>query len=208
MRVLKSRGLGLLGALALLTGCAMPFGGARDYERPDIFAVADTGGWDGRPSLGGVWVAHPDVTTPERVLIRNDETQSAVVGALFARDNTPQDPLLMVSSDAAAALEMTAGAPATLRVVALRDAPAGPAQTASLEKPFIQVGIFHVKSNATRTAQRLRDAGLLPGVLKQNPRGTPFWRVVVGPAESREARAMLLTVVQQSGFADAYPVTH
>ena len=34
----------------------------RDVERPDIFSVTENALWDGRPSLGGVWVAHPDVT--------------------------------------------------------------------------------------------------------------------------------------------------
>tara|TARA_B110000908_G_scaffold167933_1_gene221808 strand:+ start:234 stop:746 length:513 start_codon:yes stop_codon:yes gene_type:complete len=43
----------------------------RDIEAPEIFSVTDGGLWDGRPSLGGVWVAHPDVTDPERVIIRN-----------------------------------------------------------------------------------------------------------------------------------------
>ena len=46
----------------------------RDVERRDIFEVTDRALWDGRPSLGGVWVAHPDVQDPERVLIRNNLT--------------------------------------------------------------------------------------------------------------------------------------
>jgi hypothetical protein len=39
----------------------------RDVEAPEVFDVTDAGLWDGRPSLGGVWVAHPDATDPERV---------------------------------------------------------------------------------------------------------------------------------------------
>jgi hypothetical protein len=31
----------------------------RDVEAPEVFDVTDAGLWDGRPSLGGVWVAHP-----------------------------------------------------------------------------------------------------------------------------------------------------
>ncbi len=41
-----------------------------------MFQVTDEGLWDGRPSLGGVWVAHPDVVDPERVIIRNTATGS------------------------------------------------------------------------------------------------------------------------------------
>ena len=76
--------------------------------------------WDGRPSLGGVWVAHPDVTDPERVIIRNQANGKFVIGALFRRERDNPGPRLQVSSDAAAALEMLAGAPSTLNVTALR----------------------------------------------------------------------------------------
>lgn len=184
-----------------------------DHPRPDVFSLVDTGMWDGRPSLGGVWIAHPDVSAPERVQVRNAETQKTVVAALYGRDADLQKPLLMVSSDAAVALGMTAGAEATLDVVALRPAPAEQVQARQKmdhgpEKPFIQVGIFNIRSNATRTAQTLRDAGLVPNVIRQNPRGTPFWRVTVGPAATQEARALLLTLIRDAGFDDAYPVTH
>ena len=43
----------------------------RDVEAPEVFSVTESGLWDGRPSLGGVWVAHPDVGDPERIIIRN-----------------------------------------------------------------------------------------------------------------------------------------
>ena len=36
----------------------------RDVEAPDAFQVTEKGLWDGRPSLGGVWVAHPSVKDP------------------------------------------------------------------------------------------------------------------------------------------------
>jgi len=45
----------------------------RDVEAPDVFDVTDLALWDGRPSLGGVWVAYPDNIEPERVIIRNTE---------------------------------------------------------------------------------------------------------------------------------------
>lgn len=92
----------------------------RDVERPDVFEVTDRGLWDGRPSLGGIWVAHPDVEAPERVIIRNPENGKSVVGALFRRERENPGPLLQVSSDAAQALDLLAGAPTELSVVALR----------------------------------------------------------------------------------------
>jgi len=92
----------------------------RDIERPDIFAVNDRGIWDGRPSLGGVWVAHPDAQNPERVLIRNTETGREITGALFRRERENPGPLLQVSSDAADALGILPGAPTELNVVVLR----------------------------------------------------------------------------------------
>ena len=127
----------LLAALAI-AGCdesansgsgALPAGGmnasstetgTRDVERPDIFEVSDRGLWDGRPSLGGVWVAHPDVEDPERVIIRNPENGKSVIGALFRRERENPGPLLQMSSDAAEALGILPGAPTAVTVVALR----------------------------------------------------------------------------------------
>ncbi|UWQ15355.1 SPOR domain-containing protein [Aliiroseovarius sp. M344] len=94
--------------------------GERDVEAPEIFQVAEKGLWDGRPSLGGVWVAHPDAKDPERVLIRNQANGKSVVGALFRREREVPGPRFQVSSDAAEELGMLAGAPAELSVTALR----------------------------------------------------------------------------------------
>jgi cell division septation protein DedD len=99
----------------------------RDIESPEVFQVSESGLWDGRPSLGGVWVAHPDVTEPERVIIRNEESGKFVIGALFKRERDNPGPKFQVSSDAASALGMLAGAPDKLNVTALRrqDVPIG-----------------------------------------------------------------------------------
>ena len=92
----------------------------RDVEAPEVFSETDRGLWDGRPSLGGVWVAYPDVTDPERVRIRNTDNGASVVGALFRRERDNPGPRFQVSSDAAAELSMLAGQPAELEVIALR----------------------------------------------------------------------------------------
>jgi cell division septation protein DedD len=248
----------------------------RDVEAPDVFQVSEAGLWDGRPSLGGVWVAHPDAKDPERVIIRNTSNGKFVIGALFRREREIPGPRLQISSDAAAALGILAGAPIDLNVTALRreaeeqpepaladatlqdspleeaattalgadeieatpldpiagaaaaieaapapspqapspqaprpQAPVAPApRVSSLSKPYIQIGIFSVESNAKNTAAQMRNAGLIPTVLAQTGNGKPFWRVVVGPAQSKSERSQLLKKIKETGFTDAYAVTN
>ncbi len=131
----------------------------RDVERPDIFEVTDRGLWDGRPSLGGIWVAHPDVQDPERVIIRNPENGQSVVGALFRRERENPGPLLQVSSDAAAELGLLAGAPTELSVVALVreevEAPAEPEEIA--EDPQDNAVIASLAAPVTVAATALDD---------------------------------------------------
>ena len=91
-----------------------------DVEAPNVFQTTDKALWDGRPSLGGVWVATPDAKDPERVIIRNPANGKFVIGALFRREADNPGPKLQISSDAADALGMLAGEPATINVTALR----------------------------------------------------------------------------------------
>ncbi|CTQ50856.1 SPOR domain-containing protein [Jannaschia donghaensis] len=134
IRILSSVAL-----IALLAGCqgslpgngggdatrATPIGESvqlieRDVEAPEVFSAKDRALWDGRPSLGGVWVAAPDVRDPERVIIRNEDNGKFVIGALFKRERSNPGPALQLSSDAAAALGILAGSPTSIDVVALR----------------------------------------------------------------------------------------
>ncbi|MGM9403636.1 SPOR domain-containing protein [Aliiroseovarius sp. KMU-71] len=92
----------------------------RDVEAPEVFQVTEKGLWDGRPSLGGVWVAHPSAKDPERVIIRNPANGKSAVAALFRREREIPGPRLQVASEAAAELGLLAGAPAELSVTALR----------------------------------------------------------------------------------------
>ena len=112
-------------------------GKAREVEAPDVYQVTDSALWDGRPSLGGIWVAAADVTDPERVVILNAATGKSVNGALFRRERDNPGPPLQVSSDAAEALGMLAGQPVSLQVTALRKpaeaAPSEPEPTATAE---------------------------------------------------------------------------
>ncbi|MDP1670091.1 SPOR domain-containing protein [Phaeovulum sp.] len=136
-----------------LSGCGeggRPFGGGegaapvaevstrlveRDVEAPDVFSLTDQGLWDGRPSLGGVWVADASVTSPERVIIRNSGNGKFVIGALFRREREAPGPRVQVSSDAAAALGMLAGQPAALSVIALRREEVAPEVPAAAAAP-------------------------------------------------------------------------
>ncbi|WP_253913094.1 SPOR domain-containing protein [Pseudoruegeria sp. HB172150] len=131
----------------------------RDVEAPEVFEAADSGLWDGRPSLGGVWVAHPDVTGPERVLIRNEDNGKYVVGALFKRERNNPGPSIQVSSDAASALGMLAGAPEQLSVVALRreEAAPGPAELPISEE-------LPESEDSAETEETLLAEAELPGV--------------------------------------------
>jgi cell division septation protein DedD len=242
----------------------------RDVEAPDVFQVTEAGLWDGRPSLGGVWVAHPEVSDPQRVIIRNSANGKFVIGALFRREREIPGPRIQASSDAAAALGMLAGAPVELNITALiresvpdeqevkatvedtsdtisettLDPIAGAAaaidasepvapptvsdsdvaaaatvaapkpkakpkpKSSSLDKPYIQIGIFNVKANAEQTANQMRSAGMVPTVFEQSSNGKPFWRVVVGPAQNKSEGTALLKQVKSAGFSDAYFVTN
>jgi len=242
----------------------------RDVEAPDVFQVTDMALWDGRPSLGGVWVAYPGDIQPERVIIRDEENGKFVIGALFKRERVNPGPKFQLSSDAAAALGILAGKPTKLNVTALRreqvplnppkpagkpakgdkitsiaaaaidkaetrakpkpnprrktaasakpqgvkTAPAKQAKPAApkkpvspLAKPYIQIGIFSVEQNARNTATALQTQGVLPIVKAQESRGKKFWRVLIGPAQSKSERAVLLKKARKLGFNDAYFVS-
>ncbi len=114
----------------------------RDVEAPEVFQTTDTALWDGRPSLGGVWVASPDAVNPERVILRNEANGKFVIGALFRRERDNPGPKLQISSDAAEALGMLAGQPGALNVVALRreDSKAAKATPAAAAASETEIG--------------------------------------------------------------------
>jgi len=107
-----------------------------DVEAPQDFQVTDKALWDGRPSLGGVWVAATSVSDPMRVIMRNPSNGKFVIGALFRREADNPGPKLQISSDAADALGLVAGEPAVLNVTALRREEA-PVQAPDASKPLL-----------------------------------------------------------------------
>ncbi|MEM6887377.1 MAG: SPOR domain-containing protein [Pseudomonadota bacterium] len=148
----------------------------RDVEAPDVFATTEAGLWDGRPSLGGIWVAHPDVAEPERVVIRNEANGESTVGALFRRARETPGPRLQVSSDAAEALGILAGAPVSLEVVALRteevevepDEPEIPAKIAETDGDPIASSEAAIEAAEPATAAQTAAAGLGPVTITTN----------------------------------------
>ncbi|RAP41848.1 hypothetical protein BYZ73_07800 [Rhodovulum viride] len=189
-----------------------------DVEAPEVFQAEEAGLWDGRPSLGGIWIAHPDVTDPERVIIRNTATGQSVVGALFRRERESPGPRFQVSSDAAAQIGLLAGQPTELSVTALRRTPdPQPAATAqdddaeraptALTRRFVQVATVDSADGAKQTAARLTKAGLSAEIRAPDPGGRPLWRVVSGPVKTEDDRAALIEAARGLGFKDAYAVT-
>ncbi len=113
------------------TQVSAPVGIAHDVEAPELFKKADKALWDGRPSLGGIWVADTSVKEPQRVMMRNAANGRSVMGALFRREIDNPGPPLQLSADAAEALGILAGQPTVIDVVALKtvqpEAPPAPA---------------------------------------------------------------------------------
>lgn len=152
----------------------------RDVEAPEVFEATEAGLWDGRPSLGGVWVAHPDVGEPERVLIRNTSNDKFVVGALFRRERDIPGPRLQVSSDAADVLSMLAGAPTQLEVVALRK------EAVPVEDPLVDVA----GAEALEEAAPIETASLDPlAGLEEAIEAAPLdTAALAGPAVETESK--------------------
>jgi len=103
-------------------------------EAPEVFDVTATALWDGRPSLGKVWVAY-EGADPASVIIRNVATGKSVRGALFRRERFFPGPPFQMSSDAAAALGILAGQPAKIHVTALKEVTQAPPPAAPAPAP-------------------------------------------------------------------------
>jgi len=159
----------------------------REVEAPEVFQANEDGLWDGRPSLGGVWVAYPGVKEPERVVIRNLSNNKTVIGALFRRERDNPGPKLQLSSDAAQTLGMIAGQPTKMSVIALRTetvpvaAPvvSDPAGTESLPAPDaieaqpLDDPISKAKAALEKTSTPVPPAPIAAPVAKPAPAAAP-----------------------------------
>jgi hypothetical protein len=157
----------------------------REVEAPEIFQATDSALWDGRPSLGGIWVASPDVTNPERVVMVNPATGKTVTGALFRRERENPGPKLQISSDAAEALGILAGQPTTLRVTALRKQEVAAPATEPAAAPATPAGeAAETAARATAALQAAATTAPPAGPPSADSTGTPT-DVAAAPAEPK-----------------------
>ena len=207
-----------------------------DVEAPEIFNAEGLAYWDGRSSLGGVWITHPNIDQPTRVLIKDKYGNSSVIGAIFNRNSDIDEKRMLLSSEAAASLGVKKNENRIITVTALRalktiessknitesdkigtgttsektvETESMNSQNATaidLAKPYIQVGIFSIEQNARNTAEVMHQLNIKPTVKKQTSRNKSFWRVIVGPAGNINERSTLLQKVKAVGFGDAYAV--
>jgi len=191
-------------------------------EKPEILDISASVIWDGDQTLGGNWISHPDVASPERVLIKNIANGKSIVGAVFQQTKKTKTGSALISSDAAKALDIAQNEKTKVQIVAVRapessDPPrviseSKKANSAPLEiiasKPFIQVGIFGVQNNAKKTKDQMLNLNLPVNILDFQIKEKPYWRVVVGPASTSDSRKNMLKAIKSAGFTDAYYVSN
>ena len=191
-------------------------------EKPEILDISAAVIWDGNQTLGGNWISHPGVDSPERVLIKNISNGKSVVGAIFQQTKKMKSEPALISSDAAKALDIAQNERTEVQIVAIR-VPDSTAPTkiiaktkieksasleAKLSKPFIQVGIFGVQDNAKKTKDKMSKLNLPVNILDFQIKGKPYWRVVAGPASTSDSRKNMLKDIKSAGFTDAYYVSN
>ena len=191
-------------------------------EKPEILNVSSAVIWDGDQTLGGIWVSHPDVETPERVLIKNISNGKSVVGAVFQQTKKMNPGSAIISSDAAKELNIVQNEQTKVQITAVRiaqESSPNPETTETnqvrissleteLSKSFIQVGIFGVQNNANKTRDQMLQLNVPVNIFDFEIKGKPYWRVVAGPAHSVDSRKNMLKSIKSAGFTDAYYVSN
>ena len=191
-------------------------------EMPEILDISTSVFWDGKQTLGGNWISHPDVDSPERVLIKNIANGESIVGAIFQQSKKAKSGSAQISSDAAKSLKIDKNEQTKVQIIAIKktkstasskkvDEPTQAERVkldTKLEKPFIQVGIFGIQENADNTKDRMLQLSLSVNIIDFKIKGKPYWRVVAGPATTSESRNKMLKVVRSAGFTDAYFVSN
>lgn len=100
---------------------------------PEGFETAGFAVWDGARTLQGIWVAHPKARQARRVRVINSETGRGVDGALFRRDTRIGGPPILISSEAALALDLKPNVTSKLVIVALKPGEQRQVQDASAQ---------------------------------------------------------------------------
>ena len=163
-------------------------------EKPEILDISAAVIWDGDQTLGGNWISHPDVETPERVLIKNISNGKSIVGAIFQQTKKTNPGSAIISSDAAKALNIVQNEQTKVQIIAVRAAQGSSPITevtepdkvsvssleTELSKSFIQVGIFGVQNNANKTRDQMLQLNLPVNIFDFQIKGKPYWRVVAG----------------------------
>ena len=191
-------------------------------EKPEILDISASVIWDGEQTLGGNWISHPNVDSPERVLIKNSSNGKSIVGAIFQQTKKIETETAVISSDAARALGISKNNETKVQIIAVRVAE-GSSQTpeiassdsannatieTKLSKPFIQVGIFGFQNNTNKTKDQMGKLNLPVNIFDFEIKGKPYWRVVAGPAETSDSRRNMLKIIKSAGFKDAYFVSN
>ena len=191
-------------------------------EKPEILDISTSVIWDGDQTLGGNWISHPNVASPERVLIKNISNGKSIVGAVFQQTKKIKSGSALISSDAAKALDIAQNEKTKVQIVAVRAPESSIPRSITSEaktdnnasfkmiasKPFIQVGIFGVQNNAIKTKDQMINLNLPVNILDFQIKEKPYWRVVVGPASTSDTRKNMLKVIKSAGFTDAYYVSN
>ena len=134
-------------------------------EKPEILDISASVTWNGEQTLGGNWVSLSNVDSPERVSIKNISNGKSIIGAVFQQTKKFKTESAFISSDAARALDIVQNEPTKVQIIAIKEtertsptpnnvkASTKNSATAKtkLSKPFIQVGIFGVQTNARDT---------------------------------------------------------
>jgi hypothetical protein len=145
------------------------------------------------------------VTDPERVRIVNTTNGQEVTGALFRRERDLPGPALQVSSDAAEALGMLAGAPAALEVTALRrqEQPAPAAEPAAAADETVAAA---PEAEATETAPETAAepaTSVDPATLEAVAQATAAILAGAVPAAAAPASAIATTTLDSAPAAPA-----
>ena len=191
-------------------------------EKPEILNISTSVKWDGNQTLGGNWISHPDVVSPERVVIKNISNGKSIFGAIFRQINKVKNGSAPISSDAALALDIAPNEQTKVQIVAVKVpestssniniAEPNSLDKATLEtqssKPFIQVGIFGIQNNANKTRNQMVELNLPINIFKFQIKGKSYWRVVAGPANTPDSKAKMLKTIKSAGFTDAYYVSN